>query len=113
LADWLRTIDLEQCDVSNAGSRILQSVREARAYARGEQSEGFGVHLPEAVDVKAIRQKLRLTQEGFARRFGFSPATIRDWEQRRRQPEQAARILLLVIAHNPEAVDQALAMASS
>ena len=98
--------------MSIAGNRILQSVREARAYSRGERSEGFVLHVPEAIDVKAIRQKLRLTQEAFAQRFGFSPATVRDWEQRRRQPEQAARILLMVIAHNPEAVDQALAASS-
>jgi len=95
--------------MSKAGNRILQSVRGARAYARGETTEGFIVHVPEAVDVKAIRQRLGLTQEAFALRFGFSPASVRDWEQHRRQPEQAARVLLLVIDHNPDAVSEALA----
>ena len=95
--------------MSNAGNRILRSVRHARAYARGEASEGFIAHVPDDVDVKAIRTKLRLSQEAFARRFGFSLAAVRDWEQHRRQPEQAARVLLLVIAHNPTAVTEALA----
>jgi putative transcriptional regulator len=97
--------------MSRAGNRILQSVRLARAYARGEATEGFAVQLPENVDVKAIRRKSGLSQEAFASRYGFSPAAVRDWEQHRRQPEQAARVLLLVIAHNPEAVTDALAAA--
>jgi putative transcriptional regulator len=95
--------------MSNAGNRILRSVRNARAYARGEVTDGFVAHVPEDVDVKAIRTQLGLSQEAFALRFGFSPAAVRDWEQHRRQPEQAARVLLLVIAHNPDAVDEALA----
>jgi len=97
--------------MSKAGSRILQSVRNARAYARGDTTEGFIAHVPDDVDVKAIRAGLDLSQEAFALRFGFSLAAVRDWEQRRRQPEQAARVLLLVIAHNPAAVDAALAAA--
>lgn len=95
--------------MSIAGNRILRSIRQARTYARGEDSEGFIAHVPEDVDVKAIRHGLGLSQEAFALRFGFSPAAVRDWEQHRRQPEQAARVLLLVIAHNPEAVRAALA----
>lgn len=94
--------------MSNAGKRILRSVRRARAYARGEATKGFVAHVPEEVDVKGVRETLGLTQEAFALRFGFSLAAVRDWEQRRRRPEQAARVLLLVIAHNPEAVSEAL-----
>ncbi len=94
--------------MSNAGSRILRSVSRARAYARGETNEGFVAHVPAEVDVKAIRTKLGLSQESFGLRFGFSPAAVRDWEQHRRQPEQAARVLLLVIDRNPEAVYEAL-----
>jgi putative transcriptional regulator len=43
-------------------------------------------HVPADVDVKAIHTKLGLSQDSFALRFGFSPAALRDWEQRRRQP---------------------------
>ena len=90
--------------MSKAGSRILRSVERARAYARGEMTKGFVAHVPGSVDVKAIRTKLGLSQDSFALRFGFSPASVRDWEQHRRQPEQAARVLLLVIDRNPEVV---------
>ena len=99
--------------MSNAGNRILETARRARAYARGETTEGFVVHVPENVDVKAIRTRLGLSQEAFALRFGFSPAAVRDWEQHRRQPEQAARVLLLVIAYNPDVVSEAIAAAAA
>jgi len=99
--------------MSKAGERILRSVRSARAYARGEVTEGFIVHVPDEVDVKSIRMRLDLSQEAFAQRFGFSTAAVRDWEQHRRQPEQAARVLLLVIDRNPEVVTEALAAASA
>lgn len=94
--------------MSAAGDRILRSVRAARAFARGEMTEGFVVHTPESVDVKAIRKKLGLSQKAFAQRFGLSAAAVREWEQQRRQPDLAARVLLKVIAHNPEIVVEAL-----
>ena len=59
---------------------------------------------PRDVDMKAIRDKLGLSQGAFAARFGFSVGAVREWEQGRRRPEQAARTLLLVIQHDPEAV---------
>jgi len=95
--------------LSKAGERILASIASARAYARGEVSEGFVAHVPAQVDVKAIRAKLNLSQDAFAKRFGFSTAAVRDWEQHRRQPEQAAKVLLLVIDRAPEVVNAALA----
>lgn len=59
-------------------------------------------------DPKAIRESLHLTQQQFARTFGLSLGAVRDWEQGRFEPDQAARTLLKVIACNPEAVKQAL-----
>ena len=58
---------------------------------------------------REIRKRLNLTQEEFAERFHLRLGTIRDWEQGKKQPDSAARVLLWVIEKNPEAVDQALA----
>lgn len=58
--------------------------------------------------VGAVRQKLGLSQSQFAARFGFSPVTVKNWEQGRTQPDGPARALLAVIAHDPEAVEDAL-----
>jgi len=94
--------------VSKAGRRILKSVHRARAFARGEDTGGFVVHVPEEVDVRAIRGALKLTREEFAARFGFAKGAVKDWEQGRRQPERSARILLKVIEHDPAVVERAL-----
>lgn len=95
--------------MSKAGNKLLKSARKALAYARGETREGFVVHVPEDVDVKSIRTRLGLSQPEFSLRFGFDVRAVQDWEQKRRQPERAARILLTVIDHEPEAVIRALA----
>jgi putative transcriptional regulator len=88
---------------------LIKSARQALAYARGEITEGFVAHVPEEVDVKAIRLGLGLTQPEFSSRFGFDVRAVQEWEQKRRQPERSARILLQVIAREPEAVKRALA----
>ena len=94
--------------MASAGSRIIQSVRRAREFARGENVNGFVIHVPDDVDVRAIRKSLHLSQEAFALRFGFTTGAVRDWEQHRRKPEKAARVLLRVIEKRPEAVMEAL-----
>ncbi len=58
--------------------------------------------------VKIIRRALGLSQEDFAKRFHIPLGTLRDWEQRRKEPDAAARAYLVVIARNPEAVCDAL-----
>jgi putative transcriptional regulator len=64
--------------------------------------------VPEQVEVKAIRTQLRMTQTEFADMFGFTISSVRNWEQRKRTPKGPARILLTVIAHEPNAVLRAL-----
>ena len=95
--------------MSKAGNKLIKSANHALAYARGEISDGFNVNVPEEIDVKSIRNGLGLTQPEFSLRFGFDVRAVQDWEQKRRQPDRAARILLTVIAHEPEAVKRALA----
>ena len=48
--------------MTKAGERLLKSVSRARAYAKGEADEGFVAHVPNAVDVKAVRKKLATKQ---------------------------------------------------
>lgn len=58
--------------------------------------------------VKVIRRALRMSQEEFAQCFRIPIGTLRDWEQGRVEPDQAARAYLRVIARNPKAVRKAL-----
>ncbi len=64
--------------------------------------------VPPATDVRALRERLGLSQEEFAQRYMLSPRTVQDWEQRRREPSDAARVLLFAISRNHEAVEKAL-----
>jgi putative transcriptional regulator len=94
--------------MTKAGESILKGAKEALAYAKGETESGFVVHVPDDVDVRGIRQSLKLSQEAFATQFGFSISAVRHWEQGRRRPEVAARAYLLVIKNDPKAVIRAL-----
>jgi putative transcriptional regulator len=94
---------------SKVAESIRRGLQEAVAYAEGTaDTSRYGVHIPEGIDVKAIRSKLAMTQEEFAGRFGFSIKTLRHWEQGRRVPEGPTRAYLLVIDRNPKAVKKAL-----
>jgi putative transcriptional regulator len=61
-----------------------------------------------ARNIKSLRRRLGLSQKQFADRFGFSVETIRNYEQGHRTPTGPARVLLQVIANEPDAVTRAL-----
>jgi putative transcriptional regulator len=58
--------------------------------------------------VKRLRITLRLTQEQFAKRYGIPLSTLRDWEQYRTEPDQAAQSYIKAIEALPEIIAQAL-----
>lgn len=64
---------------------------------------------PQAPDVRALRERLRLTREQFAARYGLEVETVRNWEMGRRQPDMTARSYLRAISNDPERVEQAYA----
>jgi putative transcriptional regulator len=82
---------------------LVTSIEQGGAIARGKKapSRTFRIQRP---NVSAIRRHLGLTQQKFAELLGISPATLRNWEQGRRKPEGAARVLLCVAAKYPRAV---------
>ncbi len=94
--------------MSKSGQSILRGARQSLAYARRAR-DGFVAHVPEEMDVVAIRTRLGLSQGEFATRFGFKLDALQNWEQGRRRPEGTARAFLRVIEREPEAVLRALA----
>ena len=87
--------------------QMMDGLDDVEAFLAGEQ-EGFKAHVPREVDVKAIRNRLGMTQAEFSDTFGFSLDAIKHWEGGRRTPEAPARTLLTVIDKNPAAVLTAL-----
>lgn len=95
--------------MSKVADSIRRGLQEAVAYAEGKaDANAYRIHVPEKINVKAIRMRLDMTQEEFAGRFGFSVNTLRHWEQGSRQPEGPTRAYLLVIERAPKAVQKAL-----
>jgi putative transcriptional regulator len=73
------------------------------------------VKVPYELDVSAIRLKTRCpghwtpyTQDNFARLIGVPEGTLRQWEQGRRKPTGAARVLLAMLDRNPHVVVEML-----
>lgn len=84
-------------------AELIQSIRDGGAILRGEKepSRSFVVETP---DVRHIREGFQLSQAEFAALLGISLRTLQNWEQGRRIPQGAARVLLQVAAKHPEAV---------
>ena len=95
------------------GESIIKGLDQAIAWTRSENDDVRVtlVHVPE-VDVREVRTKMGLSQAQFATKFGFPPATLRNWEQGRARPDAPTRVLLAVIAKHPEAVEDVLQRAS-
>jgi putative transcriptional regulator len=98
----------QQKKMSRGAGRIMQGLREAAAHAKGTKVPGLRLHVPETIDVTAIRRKTGLSQQDFSARIGVSTGTLRNWEQGRRTPDGPARVLLAMLARNPHLVEETL-----
>ena len=89
-------------------NKLLTGIREAGSYLRGKKTVAARVDHIDPESVAAIRAKMHLSQTKFSAAFGISTATLRNWEQGRRQPSGAARVLLRVAAKHPKLVLEAV-----
>lgn len=53
-------------------------------------------------EIFAARAETGLSQEQFAQLLGVSKRTLQEWEQGRKQPSGAARVLLKIAARRPD-----------
>ena len=92
------------------GNEVEEALGEVLNHVRGDVDLPCRiVDDPTAERIRALRKRLKLSRQKFADRFGLDARAIQDWEQGRRVPDRAARVLLTVINHDPEAVERALA----
>lgn len=59
-------------------------------------------------EVAKVRQSLDLTQKAFADLLGIGLSTLRSWEQRKREPSGAARMLISIALKHPEVLQEAV-----
>ena len=95
LADKIRSMEQAIFD------DLVQSLREAKAIARGEApaSRRIKVTTP---DAKAIRETIGLSQSEFAQLMQVSIKTLQNWEQHRRNPTGPAAALLKIVLAAPD-----------
>lgn len=86
-----QNIDLPQVDLTNS-----------------KTTENGPTHSASLINVRAIREGLRMTRQAFANYFGLSLRTVQAWEQRKRQPDKNSLILLALIFHHPRTVRSAV-----
>lgn len=94
---------------TRTGKEIEAALEEVLSHVRGEVDLPCRiVDDPGAERILALRQRMKLSRKKFADRFGLDARAVQDWEQGRRVPDRAARVLLTVIERDPEAVVRAL-----
>jgi putative transcriptional regulator len=97
--------DWSRFDAMTEAQRRAAALRDPDARPLTEEDLARMKRTPRA---KVIRRALGLSQEDFAARYRIPIGTLRDWEQGRVEPDQAARAYLTVIARDPEGVRKAL-----
>ncbi len=90
-------------DLLKAGIKTSFTEKELKA---------LGVEIPEVklttCQIREIRENLNLSQTVFAKLLNVSPSSIRQWEQGKRQPTGATRVLLDLLKKSPHILDYRL-----
>ena len=81
---------------------LLESMREGGEILRGERKPSRQFVVENKEDVQQVRQTFNLSQDTFAKFMGVSVGTLRNWEQGRRHPTGAARVLLRIAIRQPK-----------
>jgi putative transcriptional regulator len=90
------------------GRELIESMRQATAYAGGRKVPGMRVTTVEIPDVKAIRKALHMSQHRFSALYRIPLATLKNWEQGRRSPDAPAAAYLRAIQRRPKEVMEAV-----
>ena len=83
------------------GQDLIASLTEAVDHAKGNKA-GAREHLVGAPYVRSLREQIAMSQQAFANAYRIPLATLKGWEQGRRQPDATASAFLYVIARLPK-----------
>lgn len=86
---------------------LLASVQQMDNIVKGKQKPARVTEFPDP-EVRAIREKIGLSQQSFALLIGVSKRTLENWEQGRRHPTGPARALLKILDKDAEHAVRAL-----
>ncbi|HSZ73201.1 MAG TPA: helix-turn-helix domain-containing protein, partial [Rhizomicrobium sp.] len=91
--DWAKVDATTEADIARHAREDGTVTPSDRAWKKMLREGRVKLVPPPKVDVRSIRERLKLSQSDFAARFGFTASAVRQWEQGRRQPHGPARVL--------------------
>lgn len=93
--------------MSRLFDELMQSVVEMDEVIQGQRQPSRQFEI-DALQVREIRKATGLSQARFAEMIDVQVATLRNWEQGRREPTGPAKALLRAIHNDPDHVLKAL-----
>ncbi len=88
------------------GFDALTAERKGKLTLRHLQVESKPVPVLEPQEVLAVREKLHLSRQVFARYLRTNPRTLENWEQGRAKPNAQAAVLIRMVAKFPDMVQR-------
>lgn len=88
------------------GFDALAAERQGKLTLRQVQVESRPVPVLEPQEVLAVREKLHLSRQVFARYLRTNPRTLENWEQGRAKPNAQAAVLIRMVAKFPDMVQR-------
>ena len=78
--------------MTKAGERLLEGALQALEFAKGNAKPGtYNVHFPEASDIKALRQSMKMTVSEFAQYFGIDEQAVLEHEANEAKADSSAK----------------------
>lgn len=69
-----------------------------------DDKEHSAARKTEVINIKALREKLNMSQQEFSKAYNIPLATVQNWEQGRRCPDKTAMAYLRAIMCYPEEI---------
>lgn len=88
------------------GVEEMAAQREGKITLRHDTFEDKPAPDVSAQEIIALREKLQMSQNVFARRIRTSPSTLRNWEQEKSRPNAQAALLIKLVDKFPDMVER-------
>jgi putative transcriptional regulator len=89
-----------------AGVADMAAEREGKITLRKTTLEELPAPSVTAKEIVALRKKMQMSQQVFARRIRTSAETLRNWEQNKSKPNAQAALLIKLVKQYPDMVER-------
>lgn len=92
------------------GFDALAEARAGKRTLRTHEVEMMPAPEVSAAELLALRERLRLSRQVFARYLRTNPRTLENWEQGRARPNAQAALLIRLVERYPDTVERLAAV---